>query len=82
LTGFGEDAGLIKTIAIDIDDTVYALLGVLTEGECAPGSVEDVVLKLIAHAQQGVYRPGAWERGWLIESFGDDWTAELEPIDP
>jgi hypothetical protein len=72
----------MKTIAIEMDDTVYALLEVLTRGRYGRESVEDVVLKLIDHAQQGVYRPGAWERGWLIQAFGDDWTAYLEPGDP
>ena len=72
----------MKQITIDVADTVVALLEVLTKGECAPQSVEDVVLKLIDHAQQGVYRPGAWERGWLLQAFGDDWTAYLEPGDP
>lgn len=72
----------MKRITIDIDATVYALLEVLTRGESAPQSVEDVVLKLIDHAQQGVYRPGAWERGWLIQAFGDDWTGYLEAGDP
>ena len=72
----------MRRITIDIDDTLYALLEVLTHGEYAAASVDDVVLKLIDHAQQRVYRPGAWERGWLIQAFGDDWTAYLEPGDP
>lgn len=72
----------MKTIAIDVDETVYALLEVLTHGEYAPRSVEDAVLKLIDHAQQGVYRPGAWERDWLRQAFGDDWTEYLELGDP
>jgi len=72
----------LRQLTIEVDDTVYALLEVLTNGEYAPESVEDVVLKLIDHAQQGVYRPGAWERDWLIQAFGDDWTAFLEAGDP
>ncbi len=71
-----------RRITIDMDDTVAALLEVLTHGEYAPQSVEDVVSKLIDHAQQGVYRPGAWERDWLRQAFGDDWTEYLEPGDP
>lgn len=71
-----------KRITIDIDDTVYELLEVLTHGEYAPESVEAVIGQLIDHAQQGVYRPGAWERDWLRQAFGDDWTAYLEPGDP
>jgi hypothetical protein len=72
----------VKPITIEVDDTVYTLLEVLTTGAYAPSSVEDVVSTLIDHAQQGVYRPGAWERYWLIQAFGDDWTDFLEPGDP
>ena len=72
----------MKRIAIELEDTVVALLEVLTCGPYAPQLVEDVVSKLIDHAQQGVYRPGAWERDWLRQAFGDDWTAYLEPGDP
>jgi hypothetical protein len=41
-----------------------------------------VIGQLIDHARQGVYRPGAWERDWLRQAFGDDWTEYLEPGDP
>jgi hypothetical protein len=71
-----------KRITIELDDIRYRLLEVLTCGPYAPPSVEDVVFELIDHAQQGVYRPGAWERDWLRQAFGDDWTAYLEPGDP
>ena len=72
----------MKRITLDIDDAVYELLGVLTHGTYAPESVEGVVYELIDHAQQGVYRPGVWERDWLCQAFGDDWIAALEPGDP
>jgi hypothetical protein len=72
----------MKRIAIEADRTAYALLEVLTRGAWAPRSVEDVVSALIDHAQQGVYRPGAWEREWLVQVFGLGWTAHLEPGDP
>ena len=73
---------MTKRITVDVDDRVYALLEVLTYGESTADSVEGVVFELIDHAQQGVYRPGAWERDWLRQAFGDDWTAYLEPGDP
>lgn len=73
---------MTEKITINVDDSVYALLEVLTHGAYAPDSVEGVILQLIDHAQQGVYRPGAWERDWLRQAFGDDWTAYLEPGDP
>ncbi len=72
----------MPTITVEVDATVYGLLQVLTKGQHAPKTVEDVVLQLIDHAQQGVYRPGAWERNWLISAFADDWIEHLEPGDP
>jgi predicted DNA-binding transcriptional regulator AlpA len=39
-------------------------------------------MRLIDQAQQGVYRPGAWERDWLRQAFGSDWVEYLEPGDP
>jgi hypothetical protein len=70
-------------ITIAIDENDYKLLEVLTRGEYSScESVEDVIEKLIDHAQQGVYRPGAWERGWLVQAFGDEWENHLEPGDP
>ena len=72
----------MKRIRLDIEDTVYGLLEVLTHGAGAPESVEGVIGELIGHAQQGVYRPGAWERDWVRQAFGEDWTVYLEPGDP
>jgi hypothetical protein len=72
----------MKTVTLQISDTVYALLQVLTRPEHGPATVEGVIHQLIDHAQQGVYRPGAWERGWLEASFGMDWQKFLQPGDP
>jgi hypothetical protein len=87
LTGFFYAAGFggrlkTKRITIQLSAVDYSLLQVLTCGEYAPQSVEEVVDKLLDHVRQGVYRPGAWERGWLCQAFGDDWTEYLEPGDP
>ena len=71
-----------KRITIELDGIDYDLLQVLMCGPYAPQSVEEVVGQLIDHARQGVYRPGAWERDWLRQAFGDDWTAYLDPGDP
>jgi hypothetical protein len=71
------------TTTIQISDTVAGLLAVLgPTAEPFDIRVRNVVEALIDHAQQGVYRPGAWERSWLMQAFGDDWTALLEPGDP
>ncbi len=60
-----------RKITIEVDKVRYRLLQVLTCGPYAPPSVEEVVGQLVDHAQQGVYRPGAWERAWLCQAFGD-----------
>jgi hypothetical protein len=65
-------------ITLNIPPIRVALLATLDES----GSVKAVVEKLIDHAQQGVYRPGAWEREWLIQAFGDDFISKLEPGSP
>jgi len=69
----------MKQITVEIDDTVYKLLRTLSE---RPAGVDDVILRLIDHAQQGVYRPGAWERDWLCQVFGEEFEGKLEPGDP
>jgi hypothetical protein len=71
-----------RRITIEVSAKVYELLEVLTKGEYAPESVEAVILALIDHAQQGVYRPGAWEREWLMQAMGWHWLDYLEPGDP
>jgi hypothetical protein len=73
---------MAKTITVEVNDVVYGLLEALAHGTDSQHTVEDVVSKLIDHAQQGVYRPGAWERAWLEQAFGDDWIDGLEVGDP
>jgi hypothetical protein len=36
---------------------------------------------LLGCVADGVLRPGAWERGWLEQAFGDEWRKRLE-VDP
>ena len=62
-------------ITITVTDETAARLAVLAPGR-APA---EIVAMLVDHAQQGVYRPGAWEREWVCRAFGYDWTARLEP---
>lgn len=71
----------MKEITVTVSDTVHALLNVLADTQ-NDSSAAVVVAQLIDHAQQGVYRPGAWERDWLCQAFGDAWLARLEPGDP
>ncbi len=72
----------MKTITLQLNETVYSLLEVLTRGKSLVPDVEGVIHKLIDHAQQGVYRPTAWERDWLCNAFGDDWIQYMERGDP
>jgi len=63
-------------ITITVTDEVAGRLAVLGE----PGvTAAEVAAVLIDHAQQGVYRPGAWERAWVCQAFGEDWLYRLEP---
>ena len=76
------------SVTITITRTVAELLGVLDDaggGETQPLEmrVHRVLLQLANHAQQGVYRNGAWERQWLAQAFNVDvWYERLEPGDP
>jgi hypothetical protein len=72
-------------ITVTVTDEVAGLLAALTDPSMLTStatvadSARDAVAVLIDHAQQGVYRPGAWEREWLCQAFGYDWTQRLEP---
>ena len=72
-------------ITVTVTDEVAARLAVLTDpslltaGATAADAVRDAVAVLIDHAQQGVYRPGAFERDWLCQVFGDEWLTRLVP---
>lgn len=76
-------------ISIDVDHVTARLLATIV-AETSPDvhsqllleRVQEVLQELVDHAAQGVYRPGAWERGWLTQAFGDEFTERLEPGDP
>jgi hypothetical protein len=69
----------MTTVTVHIPDEVAERLAVLTRPEWECATIADVVEKLIDHAQQGVYRPGANEREWLCQVFGYEWLERLEP---
>lgn len=54
-------------------------LSALVDPDAGLPDLQAVIFELIDHAQQGVYRPGAWEREWLCQAFGYDWLERLEP---
>jgi hypothetical protein len=66
-------------LSLEISPKVAALLAVLHDGQLTgEAAVGDVLRKLIDHAQQGVYRPGAWEREWIERlSTGGQFSSDL-----
>lgn len=70
------------TITITLSPVQHALLKTLTHDPLGPQNVRGVILELLDHAEQGVYRPGAWERGWLAQAFGESFEEHLEAGDP
>jgi len=69
------------TITVTLPAHYAQRLAVLADPDMGLPDVEAVLFELADHAQQGVYRPGAWERDWLRMAFGDRWTERLEPDD-
>lgn len=59
------------TLSVSVDPDTLALLAVL-------GDPKQVLAHLVHSAADGVRRPGAWERGWLHQAFGNDFEQKLE----
>lgn len=66
------------TITLTLSAETAALLSVLIDPAYALDSLEDVTGRLLSHARDGVLRPGAWERDWLVSVFATDWIDRLE----
>lgn len=70
-------------ITIEVTVEQYRLLEALahkTTGTEGPGRalrVRGVLAHLVHSAVDGVRRPGSWERGWLMQAFGDSWVENL-----
>jgi hypothetical protein len=64
-------------ITVEVSPRVAELLAVLDPS--GKGDVEAVVARLVDHAQQGVYRVGTWQRGYLVTVFGESWLRRMEP---
>jgi hypothetical protein len=73
------------TVTLTFSARTAARLGALVDSDLAdpawtPGQrLRAVLMELADHAQQAVYRPGAWEREWICQAFGYSWQANLEP---
>lgn len=71
------------TIRVELEPEVVAYLEVLAKsfplGE--PTTVAGVLQHLAWSAADGCRRPGAWERQWVLQAFGDRFRELLKPDD-
>lgn len=66
-----------RPVTLELDEETIAYLQVLTD-EVAHPALKDVLEHLAHSAADGVMRPGAWERAWVQQCFGDEWESKLE----
>ncbi len=72
------------TVEVTLSEDVARKLAVLVEStrevreRSLESRVSEVLLELADHAQQGVYRPGSWERPWVVQAFGDYFLDRVE----
>jgi hypothetical protein len=72
----------VRTVSVTVDipeEWAANLEALVDERSGVVADLAGVLSELADHAQQGVYRSGAWEREWLCKVFGYDWLARLEP---
>ena len=73
-----------KKLTVEVDAETFDLLSVLTRVVSptalppVAATVDQVLEHLVHSAADGIRRPGAWERGWVTQAFGDEWTELLE----
>ena len=65
-------------LTVTIPGWMAARLAVLIDVEQGRPDLGAVVGEILDHVQQGIYRPGAWERPWLCQALGDDWLDRVE----
>jgi hypothetical protein len=69
------------TLELDAEEVGYLKLLAGPVGHDASTDVEVIVAGVVHHlvhsAVDGMRRPGSWERGWVAQAFGDDFTMEL-----
>lgn len=66
-----EQREAVASVTVELSARTAELLRVL-------GDPAEVLEQLADHAQQGVYRPSAWEREWLVQAFGPMFVDKLE----
>jgi hypothetical protein len=63
------------TLTIEVSAEAHAALRVLDAG----GDAQCTLVQLVERVMDGVTRPGAWERAWLEQAFGEAWHEHLVP---
>jgi hypothetical protein len=69
----------VTVVTLSLSRLTMERLAAFTGTQFGPETVEHVIYELIDHAQQAVYRSGAWEREWICQALGYDWLDNLEP---
>lgn len=64
------------TVTLTLPPWMHERLAALVDEYHA--DVQAVIMEVLDHVQQGVYRPGAWERHWLCQAYGYDWMVNVE----
>lgn len=62
----------VRTIKVDQTDAAWQILDRLAAAHPYVGSLDELVGELLDHVQQGVYRSGSWERGWLAQCVPEE----------
>ena len=63
-----------EQLTIEVSAEQLAVLAVLSP----KGDPKCTLQYLLGCVMDGVQRPGAWERCWLEQAFGDEWQSRLE----
>ena len=67
------------TVTLSLSRQTMDRLAAFTGTQFGPETAVGVIYELVDHAQQAVYRNGAWQRDWAIQVFGEEWLENLEP---
>lgn len=72
-----------RSVRLRFFSGTWKRLEALADSYC-DGRVDQLIRELLDHVDQGIYRPGSWERAWLAQVFGDEAVEEamLEGPDP
>lgn len=58
-----------RQLTIDLPDGMWRILDRLVAAHPYVETMDALVVELLDHVQQGVYRSGSWERGWLEQAI-------------